>query len=400
MLLTDARSAGARRRPTARWSRSPSRTAPAGTARAIAEGVALVTDALAERAARALPAAGRDRRRARRGARRAEETDWPQIVALYRLLERVAPNPMVTLNHAVAVGDGRRPAARARRCWPRSTATSGSPGTTGWTPSARTCSSWPASAARRRRRLPRRGAPHDEPARAALPQPACGTSLPWMSRTPGRLRPSCASDDPGGTAMTQVYIDLAISLDGFAAGPNQRLDEPFGDGVGGRLHRWMFEAARGERRRDRRARSRGRVRHGPQHVQPGPRRLGPGLDGLVGRGSALPRARVRPHPPRARAARDGGRHDVPLRDRRHRVGARAGARGGGRQATSRSPAAPATARQYLAAGHASTSCGCTSRRWCSARGERLLDGVGDLDARAARGARHRLVTHVRYRVVR
>jgi predicted RNA polymerase sigma factor len=34
---------------------------------------------------------------------RAEDTDWREIVALYRLLERVAPNPMVTLNHAVAV---------------------------------------------------------------------------------------------------------------------------------------------------------------------------------------------------------------------------------------------------------------------------------------------------------
>jgi RNA polymerase sigma factor (sigma-70 family) len=36
-------------------------------------------------------------------ARRAEDTDWPQIVALYRMLERFGPNPMVTLNHAVAV---------------------------------------------------------------------------------------------------------------------------------------------------------------------------------------------------------------------------------------------------------------------------------------------------------
>jgi RNA polymerase sigma factor (sigma-70 family) len=33
----------------------------------------------------------------------AEETDWAQIVALYELLERVSPNPMVTLNRAVAV---------------------------------------------------------------------------------------------------------------------------------------------------------------------------------------------------------------------------------------------------------------------------------------------------------
>jgi RNA polymerase sigma factor (sigma-70 family) len=37
-------------------------------------------------------------------APRAEDTDWRQIVALYDLLERLAPNPLVTLNRAVAVG--------------------------------------------------------------------------------------------------------------------------------------------------------------------------------------------------------------------------------------------------------------------------------------------------------
>jgi len=37
-------------------------------------------------------------------APRAADTDWPQIVALYDLLERLAPNPMVTLNRAVAIG--------------------------------------------------------------------------------------------------------------------------------------------------------------------------------------------------------------------------------------------------------------------------------------------------------
>jgi len=35
-------------------------------------------------------------------ARNASDTDWRQILALYELLGRVAPNPMVTLNHAVA----------------------------------------------------------------------------------------------------------------------------------------------------------------------------------------------------------------------------------------------------------------------------------------------------------
>ncbi|MGW4475704.1 RNA polymerase sigma factor [Nonomuraea sp. NPDC004354] len=37
------------------------------------------------------------------------ETDWPQIMALYELLARVAPGPMVTLNQAVAVAMARGP---------------------------------------------------------------------------------------------------------------------------------------------------------------------------------------------------------------------------------------------------------------------------------------------------
>jgi RNA polymerase sigma factor (sigma-70 family) len=36
-------------------------------------------------------------------AARAEDTDWPQIAQLYRVLSVVAPGPMVTLNRAVAV---------------------------------------------------------------------------------------------------------------------------------------------------------------------------------------------------------------------------------------------------------------------------------------------------------
>jgi RNA polymerase sigma factor (sigma-70 family) len=70
---------------------------------AIDEGVALISDALAHAPAlgsyqlQAAIAAVHDE------AATAEATDWPQIVALYGLLARVAPNPMVTLNQAVAV---------------------------------------------------------------------------------------------------------------------------------------------------------------------------------------------------------------------------------------------------------------------------------------------------------
>jgi RNA polymerase sigma factor (sigma-70 family) len=101
MLLTDAR--------------RPARTAADGTLIALAdqdrylwkqdyieEGTALISAALAEATLgpyqlQAAIAAVHDE------APRAQDTDWPQILALYQLLERVSPNPMVTLNHAVAV---------------------------------------------------------------------------------------------------------------------------------------------------------------------------------------------------------------------------------------------------------------------------------------------------------
>jgi predicted RNA polymerase sigma factor len=44
-------------------------------------------------------------------ARHAEDTDWPQIAALYRLLARAAPSPMVTLSQATAVAMVEGPAA-------------------------------------------------------------------------------------------------------------------------------------------------------------------------------------------------------------------------------------------------------------------------------------------------
>jgi RNA polymerase sigma factor (sigma-70 family) len=69
----------------------------------IQEGRRLLLDALSARAVgpyqvQAAIAALHDE------ASSAQATDWPQIAALYTLLERMAPNPMVTLNRAVAVG--------------------------------------------------------------------------------------------------------------------------------------------------------------------------------------------------------------------------------------------------------------------------------------------------------
>jgi RNA polymerase sigma factor (sigma-70 family) len=109
MLLTDARRSA--------------RTGPAGELiplneqdrsrwdqQAIQEGIALLTGALEKGAIgsytlQAAIAAVHDE------APRAEETDWPQILALYDLLRRMSDNPMVLLNHAVAAAMVHGPAA-------------------------------------------------------------------------------------------------------------------------------------------------------------------------------------------------------------------------------------------------------------------------------------------------
>src|SRR5262249_8640862 len=44
-------------------------------------------------------------------ARTAGDTDWARIAALYDVLARVSPSPVVELNRAVAVGMARGPAA-------------------------------------------------------------------------------------------------------------------------------------------------------------------------------------------------------------------------------------------------------------------------------------------------
>jgi RNA polymerase sigma factor (sigma-70 family) len=109
MLLTDAR--------------RPARTLPDGSlvplasqdrsrwdADAIAQGVALVTDTLARVPVgpyqlQAAIAAVHDE------AARAAGNEWPQILVLYELLERLDPSPVVTLNHAVALAMVRGPRA-------------------------------------------------------------------------------------------------------------------------------------------------------------------------------------------------------------------------------------------------------------------------------------------------
>jgi predicted RNA polymerase sigma factor len=80
---------------------------------AIEEGIALVTESLARRRP------GPYQLQAAISALHAEaesyqETDWPQILALYGVLDRLADDPMVTLNRVVALAQVQGPAAGLR----------------------------------------------------------------------------------------------------------------------------------------------------------------------------------------------------------------------------------------------------------------------------------------------
>jgi RNA polymerase sigma factor (sigma-70 family) len=109
MLLTDARRA-ARTGPRGELIPLDEQDRSLWNAQAITEGVALVSAALArgsvgEYQIQAAIAAVHDE------AARAEETDWPQILALYGVLMRITDHPLVTLNHAIAAAMVHGPAA-------------------------------------------------------------------------------------------------------------------------------------------------------------------------------------------------------------------------------------------------------------------------------------------------
>lgn len=100
MLLTDARRA-ARVGPAGELIPLDEQDRALWNQAAIVEGVALVSGAMSSGSVgpyqlQAAIAALHDE------AARADDTDWPQILALYQLLEHISDNPMVTLNKAIA----------------------------------------------------------------------------------------------------------------------------------------------------------------------------------------------------------------------------------------------------------------------------------------------------------
>ena len=109
MLLTDARRA-ARSGPDGELIPLTKQDRTLWDRKQISEGVALLTATLPKGSigvyqVQAAIAAVHDE------AASAEDTDWPQILALYDLLKRMSDNPMVMLNHAVAAAMVHGPSA-------------------------------------------------------------------------------------------------------------------------------------------------------------------------------------------------------------------------------------------------------------------------------------------------
>ncbi|CAN5839855.1 sigma factor-like helix-turn-helix DNA-binding protein [soil metagenome] len=170
MLLTDARRA-ARSGPDGEAVPLAEQDRSRWDQEAIAEGVALVTDAMSRTALgpyqlqAAIAAVHAE-------ATRAEDTDWPQILGLYGLLER---SPTTRSSPSTTRSPRRwcRAPAPGSPCWSPWTQTPGWRYTTAWTRSGRTCWRWPATG-----RLPSPSTGRPRAARAAPPRGAISRREP------------------------------------------------------------------------------------------------------------------------------------------------------------------------------------------------------------------------------
>ena len=198
--------------------------------------------------------------------------------------------------------------------------------------------------------------------------------------------------------MGIVTADMAISLDGFVAGPNQSLEKPFGDGIDDRLHRWMFEQP--EENADALA-----AMSAPAAYIMGRNMFGPGrgewdLDWKGWWGDEPPYhgpVFVLTHHERDPLTMDGGTTFTFVTDGIESALEQArSAAGDGNVAIA---GGANVVRQYLAAGHIDELRLHLTPAIVGA-GERLLDGLTDLTLEPVDATGNELVTHLTYRVVR
>jgi dihydrofolate reductase len=196
--------------------------------------------------------------------------------------------------------------------------------------------------------------------------------------------------------MSQVTCDLTISLDGFLAGPNQSLADPLGEG-GELLHRWMFEEAEPNAAEIEGILAAGAYIMG-RNMFAGPGEWDDEWRGWWGEEPPYHApVFVLTHHPREPLEMQGGTtfnfvtdgFESALAQARNAAGSKDVAIAGGAQ----------TVRQYLSSGlidelrlHIAPI--------VLGAGERLLDGLANLKLEPTEVSGSRLVSHVRYRVIR
>jgi dihydrofolate reductase len=198
--------------------------------------------------------------------------------------------------------------------------------------------------------------------------------------------------------MSKVTADMAISLDGFTAGPNQSREQPFGEGEDGRLTRWMVEEPEANADAIAGLTAAGAFIMGRNMFSPD---RGPHDEAWTGWWGDDPPYHapvfVLTHHPRAPLTMQGGTSFAFVTDGIESALEQARAAAGDADVAIAGGAA--TVNQYLAAGlidelrlHIAPV--------VLGAGERLLAGVGDLALEPIEVSGTALVTHLRYRVLR
>lgn len=196
--------------------------------------------------------------------------------------------------------------------------------------------------------------------------------------------------------MSRVTCDLTISLDGYVAGPNQTLAEPLGEG-GELLHRWMFEEPEAN------AAAIGGILEAGAYIMGRNMFVGPGKweeewRGWWGEEPPYHAAVfVLTHYPHQNVEMQGGTSfnfvtdgiESALAQARKAAGSKDVAIAGGAQ----------TVRQYLSAGLIDELRLHIAPILLGA-GERLLDGVANVNLEPTEVGGSHLVTHIRYQVNR
>jgi dihydrofolate reductase len=198
--------------------------------------------------------------------------------------------------------------------------------------------------------------------------------------------------------MTKVTCDMAMSIDGFTAGPNQSLDQPFGDGARDRLTRWMVEGRDANRAELEAITAAKAYIMGRNMFSPGRGEWDEQWRGWWGEdppyhGPVF----VLTHHPREPLPMQGGTTFTFVTDGIESAMEQARAAAGDGDISIAGGAA--TVRQYLSAGlidelrlHVVPA--------LVGAGERLLDGVGDVRFEQLASSATDLVTHLTYRVVK